>query len=399
MLDLLLDSIPGDASRARRSSPAREDDADGGALAGFASLIDTLAPAPPPPPPLTDGMSFIGMPADDAEDTESVDVKALESRLRSHPEFQANPPAIPPAADPATTPARTGSDNASDQAPVGVVPQPHLSAPIAVRHVEAAPTSEVPEPIAEPDFTGDATAMDAATPGDRERSEPPSFERAQPRDTAPAGTSAAPRPRAAVAAHPEIQPAEPVAESAPIRPVSAAPHADPASASDRRPPPGHVIAVAASERAGDRPQIGGPAAAPTGKTDATPPAENRDAIVQQIRLLISRGGGEAHIELEPQHFGQLTLSIRVSGDQVVARVVAETPAVRAWLQANEPALREALAGQDLTLDRLEVVEDAEAADEAADRRGRGEPDQDEPHRRHKPRPGDAAGAHRFEVTV
>jgi flagellar hook-length control protein FliK len=80
-----------------------------------------------------------------------------------------------------------------------------------------------------------------------------------------------------------------------------------------------------------------------------------DQIVQAIRLACSRDGGEAHIRLDPEQFGDLSVSVKVEGNGVVARLNADAPAVREWLQANHAALREGLAGHDLRLDRLEVI--------------------------------------------
>ena len=78
-------------------------------------------------------------------------------------------------------------------------------------------------------------------------------------------------------------------------------------------------------------------------------------IVQAIRLQWSRGVGEAHIRLDPEQFGDLTVSLRVERGQVVARLQADAPAVREWLQTNQHALHDGLAEHDLTLDRLEVA--------------------------------------------
>jgi len=85
-----------------------------------------------------------------------------------------------------------------------------------------------------------------------------------------------------------------------------------------------------------------------------------DQIVQAIRLQWSRGGGEAQIRLEPRQFGNLTVSVRVDHGQVVARLQADTPIVREWLQANQQLLRQSLGEHNLTLSRLEVSEPGDA---------------------------------------
>ena len=92
------------------------------------------------------------------------------------------------------------------------------------------------------------------------------------------------------------------------------------------------------------------------------PAETTAQIVQAMRLQLTRGGGEAHIKLEPHHFGDLKVSIKVEQGQVTARLEAEVPVVREWLQSNQALLRTSLAEQNLTLDRLEVAEPREPRD-------------------------------------
>jgi flagellar hook-length control protein FliK len=86
------------------------------------------------------------------------------------------------------------------------------------------------------------------------------------------------------------------------------------------------------------------------------PAGTTTQIVQAIRMQLLRDGGEAHIRLDPRQFGDMTVRIKVDQGQVTARVEADTPVVREWLQSNQHVLRQSLAGQQLTLDRLEVHE-------------------------------------------
>jgi hypothetical protein len=81
-------------------------------------------------------------------------------------------------------------------------------------------------------------------------------------------------------------------------------------------------------------------------------------IVQSMRLQWANGVGEARIALEPNHFGEVSVSLRVEQGQVFARVQAELPAVREWLQTNLGWLRQSLTDQGLTLGRIEVTEPA-----------------------------------------
>lgn len=116
-----------------------------------------------------------------------------------------------------------------------------------------------------------------------------------------------------------------------------------------------------------------------------PPGTALD-LVRAIRVQAIDGGGEARIMLRPEHFGEVTISIRVEEGQVLARVQAESPAVREWLQANQSLLRHQLSEQQLTLDRLEVSEPSESQE--PDSRGSDERQQQEQRRARRPRQGD-----------
>lgn len=116
------------------------------------------------------------------------------------------------------------------------------------------------------------------------------------------------------------------------------------------------------------------------------PAETTTQIVQSIRLQMLRDGGEAHIRLDPRQFGDMTVRVKVEQGQVVARVEADAPVVREWLQSNQHVLRQSLAGQQLTLDRLEVHEPPVLADRGrrdGDTGQGGQQDQGRQHRRQR----------------
>jgi flagellar hook-length control protein FliK len=110
----------------------------------------------------------------------------------------------------------------------------------------------------------------------------------------------------------------------------------------------------------------------TGVSDASPtlrpasdslPTDTTAQIIQALRLQRTANGGTAQIRLEPHHFGALNVSIRVEQGQVIARLEAEAPVVREWLQTNQSWLRSSLADQNLTLDRLEIAEAGSARHE------------------------------------
>jgi hypothetical protein len=139
------------------------------------------------------------------------------------------------------------------------------------------------------------------------------------------------------------------------------------------------------------------AAAPaTHMAAAELPETTAHQIVQALRLQWSRGVGEATIRLQPHHFGELSVALRVEQGQVVARLEAESPVVREWLQSNQASLRASLADHHLTLDRLDVVEPQRDAEDAEPRQRQPRRDDAEP--RPSARRDDDEGA-RFEVVA
>jgi flagellar hook-length control protein FliK len=91
-------------------------------------------------------------------------------------------------------------------------------------------------------------------------------------------------------------------------------------------------------------------------------AEMVPQIVQAMKLQWSGGIGEAHLRLQPEYLGELTISIRVDRGVVSATLASEVPAVREWLQGHESLLRQGLADQGLQLDRLVVAGESRQAD-------------------------------------
>ncbi len=80
------------------------------------------------------------------------------------------------------------------------------------------------------------------------------------------------------------------------------------------------------------------------------------------------GGGTADIKLQPNFLGDVTVSVKVEHGEVSARLEASTPVVREWLDANQGWLRDRLAEQNLTLNRLDIAAPATDARPSSDRR-------------------------------
>jgi flagellar hook-length control protein FliK len=75
-----------------------------------------------------------------------------------------------------------------------------------------------------------------------------------------------------------------------------------------------------------------------------------------------RGGGDAVVQLRPEHLGPVTVSLKVEQGTVSARITAADPVVAEWLQAHQDTLREGLQANGLTLDRLAVERDGRPPD-------------------------------------
>jgi len=77
-------------------------------------------------------------------------------------------------------------------------------------------------------------------------------------------------------------------------------------------------------------------------------------LVQAIRMQWKGGVGDARLTLHPEYLGEVSIALRVENGSVNASLSADTPGVRAWMEANESVLRQGLAEQGLSLNRLTV---------------------------------------------
>lgn len=117
-------------------------------------------------------------------------------------------------------------------------------------------------------------------------------------------------------------------------------------------------------------------------------------IVQAIRLQWAGGVGDARITLQPEYLGELSIAIRVEHGAVTAALESSVPAVRQWIDAHQPMLRQALAAQGLELERL-VTTDTQTA---PDRKREEQPEARQQHEGDKqPRRRAKSDAPAFEV--
>jgi hypothetical protein len=119
------------------------------------------------------------------------------------------------------------------------------------------------------------------------------------------------------------------------------------------------------------------------------------SIVQSMRLQMRDGVGTAVVRLEPDYLGAVSIALRVEGGTVTATLHAENPQVRAWMEANEPLLRQGLSDQGLSLDRL-LISGERLSEERLSERRRQQQQEQQPPARQKSRRADAGT---FEVVV
>jgi flagellar hook-length control protein FliK len=118
--------------------------------------------------------------------------------------------------------------------------------------------------------------------------------------------------------------------------------------------------VAAESRVAG-PRLGTPAAIAQPPAPAPAPAdvprENIAALVQGIRIQLRQGISEATVRLQPEHFGEVTIAVRLEKGMVSAQVRAEASGVCDWLAGQEESIRSNLSEHGLQLDRFVVQRD------------------------------------------
>lgn len=112
--------------------------------------------------------------------------------------------------------------------------------------------------------------------------------------------------------------------------------------------------------------VAGPARAVVVEGATLPPAppaatvpgpENVGRLIESMRVQMRQGVQEATVRLNPEHLGEVTISVRVERGAVSAVVNAETPAVQQWLESQEDKLRSGLSEQGLHLAKFIVQRD------------------------------------------
>ena len=104
----------------------------------------------------------------------------------------------------------------------------------------------------------------------------------------------------------------------------------------------------------------------------TAPQDEQGAqIVRSMRLQWRGANGEATLRLQPDHLGNVFVSVKVEQGTVSATVRAETPAAQQWIQQHQQQLRDALDAQGLRVGQFHVTSNP-------DDRPRRDQEQDQP---------------------
>jgi flagellar hook-length control protein FliK len=168
-----------------------------------------------------------------------------------------------------------------------------------------------------------------------------------------------------------------------------------AAASAPAPVAAPVPATAATPELAFRP-IETPAVARFEQTLASidPDTRNLQAMVRTVRLFSGvDGASEARLQLDPEHLGPVSLTVRVEQGTVSAHFRAETPAAQRWIETHQQELRSGLREQGLEVREVVVTTDP---DGRRDRRQDAPPARPARARRNAGAEGDLP---RFEVLV
>jgi flagellar hook-length control protein FliK len=302
-------------------------------------------------------------------------------------------------AAPAAAPAAAA---VSDAQPAAVAPE----ADVAMPRVDAA---VAPEPIAASERPDTVGAVRATKPSATAAAALRAFERQRPQGEAPAADA------------PTVPQQNQAAPPAPMQVIAAAAAPEPTVRRDDAASIGSTIAIVdevagtqtmdqsgdlpSQDNAGQQPAQGAPRdvapAARAAEVTAAPPAmaahvtqsapaavhaveqaesalqaftpaqtaENVSRMIESMRVQWRQGVPEATVRLNPEHLGEVTISIRVDRGAVTATVHAETPEVQQWLETQQDRLRSGLADQGLSLERFVVSRDRQQQREQRQQQG------------------------------
>jgi hypothetical protein len=118
--------------------------------------------------------------------------------------------------------------------------------------------------------------------------------------------------------------------------------------------------------------------------------EPHHQVVRAVQLQWRQGVGEARLRLQPEHLGEVAITLRVEHGHVSATVRADSPVAAEWIRLHHADLQSSLASQGLDLESLDVLVDPESRR----RHARQDPESD------MPRPQKRRGEpQRFDIHV
>jgi flagellar hook-length control protein FliK len=78
-------------------------------------------------------------------------------------------------------------------------------------------------------------------------------------------------------------------------------------------------------------------------------------VIRSMRLQWNGSVGEAQLRLQPEHLGQVLVSVRVDQGAVSATLQADSASAQQWIQTHQQELRQALQEQGLRVTEFTVT--------------------------------------------
>jgi len=135
----------------------------------------------------------------------------------------------------------------------------------------------------------------------------------------------------------------------------------------------HALGAAAAASANGTSGAGGANGANAASATLASQIADTDAaqnVIRSMRLQWSGSAGEAQLRLEPEHLGQVFVSVRVDQGNVSATLQADSASAQQWIQTHQQELRQALQDQGLRVTHFNVTTNP-------DDRRQGAPQQDQ----------------------
>jgi flagellar hook-length control protein FliK len=78
-------------------------------------------------------------------------------------------------------------------------------------------------------------------------------------------------------------------------------------------------------------------------------------VAERISTVVSGARGEVTIQLKPDQFGRMNIVAESGTSGILARITTESASLKQYLENNLPVLQQALQGQGLKIERIDVV--------------------------------------------